>query len=266
MYRLLLILLSMLGTVLVLSDAVGQTTALPDTTAQALKLVRRTIERDRRVSDSLRAVWDRQWRLSDSIRVESMLVRMRSDSLRKAVAEAERQELLLLQSLVSTDTAGSTEIETATPENVVKTPTDTLVVERALRASRATKVAPGRTVSDTLTAMVLRAHADTGLASYYGDAFHGRKTASGEVFNMRHRTCAHRWLPFNTKLLVTNLTNGRQVVVRVTDRGPWKKVRMVDLSKQAAIDLDMIRSGVARVSIQVVEADATNAIDSETDD
>ena len=112
-------------------------------------------------------------------------------------------------------------------------------------------------MSDSVTAMVLRAHADTGLASLYADAFHGRKTASGEVFNMHQRTCAHRWLPFNTKLLVTNLSNGRQVVVRVTDRGPWKSARMVDLSKQAAIDLEMIRAGVARVSIRVVEKDAT---------
>lgn len=266
MNRLLTILLSILGTVLIAPDMVGQVSALPDTTAQALKLVRRTIERDRRVSDSLRAVWDRQWRLSDSLRVESMLVRMRSDSLRKAVAESERRELLLLQSLATTDTAGSTNIETATPESAVKTRTDSLVVERTLRASRATKVAPGRTVSDSVTAMVLRVHADTGLASYYGDAFHGRKTASGEIFNMRQRTCAHRWLPFNTKLLVTNLANGRQVVVRVTDRGPWKSARMVDVSKQAAIDLEMVKSGVARVSIQVVEADATDADDSDTDD
>ncbi|MBU3700194.1 MAG: septal ring lytic transglycosylase RlpA family protein [Candidatus Kapabacteria bacterium] len=93
---------------------------------------------------------------------------------------------------------------------------------------------------------------DTGMASYYADAFHGRRTSSGEVFNMHDRTCAHRWLPFNTRLLVTNLSNGRQVVVRVTDRGPWKKTRIVDLSKKAAVDLDMIRAGTARVSIQVV--------------
>ena len=71
---------------------------------------------------------------------------------------------------------------------------------------------------------------------------------------MRDRTCAHRWLPFNTKVLVTNLANGRSVVVRVTDRGPWKKTRLIDVSKQAAIDLDMIRSGTARVSVRVVDA------------
>jgi rare lipoprotein A len=102
--------------------------------------------------------------------------------------------------------------------------------------------------------MVLQAEADTGVASYYAEAFHGRRTSSGEIFNMRDRTCAHRWLPFNTKVLVTNLTNGRSVVVRVTDRGPWKKTRLIDVSKQAAIDLDMVRSGTARVSIRVVDA------------
>ncbi|MBU3678860.1 MAG: septal ring lytic transglycosylase RlpA family protein [Candidatus Kapabacteria bacterium] len=114
--------------------------------------------------------------------------------------------------------------------------------------------------------MVLRSTADTGIASYYGDAFHGKKTSSGETFNMHARTCAHRWLPFNTKLLVTNLSNGRQVVVRVTDRGPWKSTRMIDLSKQAAIDLDMIRAGTARISIHVVDSAVEEADDiDETD-
>ncbi|MFM8770962.1 MAG: septal ring lytic transglycosylase RlpA family protein [Candidatus Kapaibacterium sp.] len=266
MIRLLTKLLSILCTVIIVPAMVGQTPAISDTTAQALKLVRRTIERDRRASDSLRAIWDRQWRVSDSLRVESMLVRMRSDSFRRAVAESERRELLLLQSLMSADTAGSAVVEKAATEIVVTTSADTTLVEKALRASRSTKVASGRTVSDSVTAMVLRAHADTGLASFYGEAFHGRKTASGEIFNMRHRTCAHRWLPFNTKLLVTNLTNGRTVVVRVTDRGPWKNARIVDLSKQAAIDLEMIRSGVTRVSIQVVESDTNDAGEADADD
>jgi rare lipoprotein A len=69
---------------------------------------------------------------------------------------------------------------------------------------------------------------------------------------MHDRTCAHRWLPFNTRLKVTNLANGKEVTVRVTDRGPWKHTRLIDLSKQAAKDLDMIRAGTARVAIEVV--------------
>lgn len=266
MNRSLTILLSAFGAIFIVPAMTGQTSGLSDSTAHALKTVRRTIERDRRTSDSLRSVWDRQWRVSDSLRVESMLARMRSDSLRRAVAESERRELLLLQSLTSTDDVRRADTVLISPEKVVNSPADSLLVERSLRASRATKVALGRTVSDSITAMVLKAHADTGLASYYGEAFHGKKTSSGEIFNMRQRTCAHRWLPFNTRLLVTNLTNGRQVVVRVTDRGPWKSARLVDLSKQAAIDLEMIRSGVARVSIQVVDADADSTDSSEPDE
>jgi rare lipoprotein A len=101
----------------------------------------------------------------------------------------------------------------------------------------------------------MRRDSDTGVASYYAEAFHGRRTSSGEVFDMHDRTCAHRWLPFNTKLLVTNVANGRRVVVRVNDRGPWKRTRIIDLSKQAAIDLDMIRAGTARVSLRVIDDD-----------
>lgn len=237
-----------------LTTSQAQTAVLPDSTAQSLKAVRRTIERDRRAGDSLRAVWDRQWRLSDSLRVESMLVRMRSDSLKRSLAMAERRELELLQSLVRADTVVSSIKGPADSGTAVRTAADTQIVSRAVRANRAVRVSPGRTVSDSLTAMVLRNDADTGVASYYAEAFHGRKTSSGETFNMHDRTCAHRWLPFNTRVRVTNLTNGRQVVVRVTDRGPWKSTRLIDLSKRAAIDLDIVRSGTARVSIQVVES------------
>ncbi len=233
----------------------AQTISLADSTAQALKSVRRSIERDRRASDSLRRVWDRQWRLSDSLRVESMFVRMRSDSLKRAVASAERRELELLQSLVQTDTIDPSVKGLADTTVAVNTPADSLVVASAVRSNRTARVSTGRTLSDSLTTIILRSDADTGVASYYAEAFHGRKTSSGETFNMNDRTCAHRWLPFNTRVLVTNLSNGRQVVVRVTDRGPWKSTRLIDLSKRAALDLDMIRAGTARVSIQVVEAE-----------
>ena len=235
----------------------AQTAAdVPDSTAQALKSVRRSIERDRRVADSLRRVWDRQWRISDSLRVESMFMRMRSDSLKRVVAAAERRELELLQSLVRTDTIDQSGKGLVDTVSAVRTPADSQVVAGAMRTNRSARITSGRTVSDSITAVVLRSDADTGVASYYAEAFHGRKTSSGETFNMNDRTCAHRWLPFNTRVLVTNLANGRQVVVRVTDRGPWKSTRLIDLSKRAAIDLDMIRAGTARVSIQVVGAES----------
>ncbi len=89
--------------------------------------------------------------------------------------------------------------------------------------------------------------------SYYADKFHGRKTASGETFNMNALTCAHKTLPFGTILKVTNLANGKSVQVRVNDRGPFVENREADLSKAAAIELDMIRSGTAQVRIEIVQ-------------
>ena len=91
-----------------------------------------------------------------------------------------------------------------------------------------------------------------GIASYYGKQFNGRKTANGEVFDMYSYTAAHRELPFNTRVRVTNLDNGRSVVVRINDRGPFHADRIIDLSYQAASDLRMISTGVAKVKLQVV--------------
>jgi len=91
-----------------------------------------------------------------------------------------------------------------------------------------------------------------GTASWYGLPFHGRKTASGETYDMNGLTCAHRTLPFGTVLLVTNLGNGRSVRVRVTDRGPFVSGRIVDLSRGAAVALGMLDTGTAQVSLKVV--------------
>ncbi|WP_256930809.1 septal ring lytic transglycosylase RlpA family protein [Pseudomonas sp. ABC1] len=90
----------------------------------------------------------------------------------------------------------------------------------------------------------------TGKASWYGSAHHGKKTASGERFDQHALTAAHRTLPFGTQVRVTNLDNGREVTVRVNDRGPFKRGRIIDLSRAAAQRLDMLRSGVAPVRIQ----------------
>ena len=97
-------------------------------------------------------------------------------------------------------------------------------------------------------------------ASYYADKFHGRKTASGEVFNMYSMTCAHKTLPFGTVLRVTNLGNSKTVDVRVNDRGPFVKGREIDLSKAAAQKLDMIKSGTARVKIEIVNQKKETAL------
>jgi rare lipoprotein A len=89
-----------------------------------------------------------------------------------------------------------------------------------------------------------------GIASYYGKQYHGRKTASGERFNMHELTAAHRTLPFGTNLKVTNLANDRSVVVRVNDRGPFKRDRILDVSMEAARRLQMVAAGLARVRIE----------------
>jgi rare lipoprotein A len=89
-----------------------------------------------------------------------------------------------------------------------------------------------------------------GTASWYGLPFHGRKTASGEVFDRFSYSAAHRTLPFGTILMVNNLDNGQRAVVRVNDRGPFVKDRLIDLSEAAAAQLGMLGTGTARVRIE----------------
>lgn len=93
-----------------------------------------------------------------------------------------------------------------------------------------------------------------GLASWYGKAFAGRKTANGERFDPSKRTAAHRTLPFGTWVEVRRVDTGRSVRVRITDRGPYAgEGRIIDVSKRAAEDLDMVRTGVTRVELRIVD-------------
>lgn len=91
-----------------------------------------------------------------------------------------------------------------------------------------------------------------GYASYYGDEFHGRVTSSGEIFDQTLLTAAHRTLPFGTIVRVVNLRNNRAVIVKVNDRGPFVEGRSIDLSRAAAEKIDMLREGVAHVSLTVL--------------
>ena len=93
---------------------------------------------------------------------------------------------------------------------------------------------------------------ETGVASWYGVPYHGRRAASGEIYDMEQLTAAHRRLPFQTWVEVTNLSNGKQVDVRINDRGPFAKGRILDLSQAAARDIDMLRAGTARVRLKVI--------------
>ncbi|MBQ9258569.1 MAG: septal ring lytic transglycosylase RlpA family protein [Neisseriaceae bacterium] len=89
-----------------------------------------------------------------------------------------------------------------------------------------------------------------GTASWYGGKFHGRKTASGERFNTYALTAAHRTLPMHTRLKVTNLSNGKSVIVRVNDRGPYVGKRVIDLSYSAANELGFVKRGVTKVRLE----------------
>jgi rare lipoprotein A len=105
------------------------------------------------------------------------------------------------------------------------------------------------TPSPTNTPVPELTREQTGMASWYGipDGFHGKTTASGEVFNAYDYTAAHRTLPFGTNVLVKNLTNGREIIVRINDRGPFVSGRIIDLSQAAAEYLEI--SGVTQVKI-----------------
>ncbi|AXX94790.1 septal ring lytic transglycosylase RlpA family protein [Arcobacter ellisii] len=91
-----------------------------------------------------------------------------------------------------------------------------------------------------------------GIASWYGPDFHSKKTSNGEVYNMYDMTAAHKTLPMNTVLRVENLDNGKSIIVRVNDRGPFVKGRIIDLSNKAANEIDMVRKGTANVRITVL--------------
>ncbi|MDN3668422.1 septal ring lytic transglycosylase RlpA family protein [Echinicola jeungdonensis] len=90
---------------------------------------------------------------------------------------------------------------------------------------------------------------EKGMASYYASHFHGKKTASGEIYKKEKLTAAHRHLPFGTKVKVTNLNNGKSVNVIINDRGPFVKGRIIDVSGRAAQNLGMIQEGIVPVII-----------------
>lgn len=100
--------------------------------------------------------------------------------------------------------------------------------------------------------LITQAQQYSGMASWYGPKFHGRRTASGEIFNQHGLTAAHRSLPFGTQVRVTNRRNGRSVVVRINDRGPRKQSRIIDLSSAAANAIGLKQAGVAPVTVEIL--------------
>ncbi len=97
----------------------------------------------------------------------------------------------------------------------------------------------------------------SGTASWYGPNFHGNQTSNGEYYNMYQRTAAHKTLPINTMVEVSNLKTGASTIVRINDRGPFVAGRIIDLSYQAAMDLGLVENGTGRVRLRVLDYDAT---------
>ena len=130
-----------------------------------------------------------------------------------------------------------------------------LALSSSLLASDTAQVSNDEDVLERLTAVASNSVSkfkQTGLASWYGRQFHGRKTASGETFDMNGLTAAHRSLPLNCYVKVTNKTNGKSVVVKVNDRGPFHGNRVMDLSYGAAKQLGITAKGVGNVAIERV--------------
>lgn len=100
--------------------------------------------------------------------------------------------------------------------------------------------------------MPRRGRPQIGKASWYGPKYHGRMTACGEIFDMNKVSAAHKKLPLGSVVKVTNLKNGKSIVVRINDRGPYVRGRIIDLSLAAARKLDMVEDGVAKVRVELI--------------
>ncbi|HDR1031431.1 TPA: septal ring lytic transglycosylase RlpA family protein, partial [Pasteurella multocida] len=112
----------------------------------------------------------------------------------------------------------------------------------------------------TQTSKEASGYAREGIASFYHKKFNGRKTASGQIYNENLYTAAHKTLPLNSYVLVTNLRNQRKVIVRINDRGPFVKGRIIDLSRAAAREIGLIGSGVGHVRVELIQLDRQGRI------
>lgn len=131
---------------------------------------------------------------------------------------------------------------------------DSLAIADLNRAElRSSSQAAEEKREDESVVEIAAAELATGQASYYGNELAGRRTASGERFDPEELTAAHRTLPFGTRVRVTNLKNGKSVVVRINDRGPFTRRRIIDISHAAAQKIGMVRSGIARVRVDMLE-------------
>ena len=129
-----------------------------------------------------------------------------------------------------------------------------VLLSLVLAACGKKKVKTARRNAPKPAAQAVIGSVETGVASWYGHPYHGRPAADGEIYDMEKLVAAHRTLPFNTWVRVTNLRTSRTVDVRIIDRGPFVDGRIIDLSHAAAAAVDMVRSGIAEVRVQVIAA------------
>jgi peptidoglycan lytic transglycosylase len=115
---------------------------------------------------------------------------------------------------------------------------------------------------DAQAAGIAPGHTQAGIASYYHDRFHGRRTASGTAYNKNALSAAHKTLPLGSKVKVTDTRSGRSVVVNINDRGPYAKGRVIDLSRAAAQEIGLNKKGVAKVKIEVLSVPQRRGLDS----
>jgi rare lipoprotein A len=150
-------------------------------------------------------------------------------------------------------------VDTPAPPPIVEPSTEssgqsTPSPEGAAQQGKSSKSSRHNETSEAATVPTTSGWAETGMASWYGAPYHNRRASNGEIYNMRAMTAAHRTLPLNSIVRVTNLKTGDAVVVRITDRGPFVNGRVVDLSQAAAEKIGLIKSGVARVRVELVKA------------
>ncbi len=122
-------------------------------------------------------------------------------------------------------------------------------------ASRTEEVAKNAMLASDDSEKLVEVAFDRGVASWYGPGFHGRRTANGETYNQEELTAAHKSLPFNTLVRVENVRNGKSVVVRINDRGPYIGNRIIDLSQKAARYIEMVDTGIAEVRLTIINPD-----------
>jgi peptidoglycan lytic transglycosylase len=148
--------------------------------------------------------------------------------------------------LFSVGCAGKRQVSAAPPAQPLPTPNST-----SETAKNSTNVSPPRHAK-TSPAPAPVGYTEEGNASWYGNPFHGRHASNGEIYDMYKLTAAHRTLPFETMVRVTNLSNGKTTTVRITDRGPFVDNRIIDLSLAAAREIDSVGPGVVPVRLEVI--------------